>query len=191
MTNAVDLKPITMDDIIATDGLDEYKGMEIIDGMWVAKHGDESMSIAHGELGGRLFVPLWLYVEKEQWGEVYMSDTIFILHMDEDGVRTMRKPDTAFVLKENVKPPESGYYHQAPDLAIEVIFPSERIGTIQNKLDDYFTSGTKQVWVVYPDKKRIVAHFPDESSQTYKVGDTLSGGDLLPGFVLDVSALSG
>lgn len=191
MTDQADIKPITVDDIIATEGLDEYKGMEIADGVWVAKHRDEDMSIAHGEFGGRIFVPLWLFVEKEKLGKVYMSGTIFILHVDEHGVRTIRKPDASFVLKQNVKPPAAGYYHQAPDLAVEIISPSERIGIIQDKLDDYFTYGTQQVWLAYPDKQRIVVHFPDESSQTYKLGDTLTGGDLLPGFALEIAAVFG
>jgi hypothetical protein len=47
----------------------------------------------------------------------------------------------------------------------------------------------KQVWHVYPDSREIVAHFPDETSKTYRPGDTLPGGDPLPGFSLDVAAV--
>lgn len=191
MTDQADIRPITLDDIIATEGLDEYKGMEIVDGVWVAKHRDEDMSITHGRLGVQIIGNLWNYEKATGNGQAYMSETIFILHVDEHGVRTTRKPDASFVLKQNVKPPETGYYHQAPDLAVEIISPSERIGIIQDKLDDYFTYGTQQVWLVYPDKKRIVVHFPDESSQTYKMGDTLTGGDLLPGFTLEIAAVFG
>lgn len=189
MTDQVDVQPITIEDIIATDGLDEYKGMEIVDGVWTPKQRDEMMSIAHGLLGGRLFYRLFAHVEQHKLGHVYMSETIFILHVDENGVRTMRKPDTAFVVTERVKPPESGYYFQAPDLAIEMISPSERIGTISKKLRDYFTYGTRQVWLIYLEDKEIVVHKPNVKPETYRIGDTLSGGDLLPGFTLDVAAV--
>ncbi len=191
MTDQADIRPITIDDIIATDGLDEYKGMEIVDGVWTPKQRDEMMSIGHGKFGGRLFVPLWLQVEKHKLGEVYMSETIFILHVDENGVRKMRKPDTAFVVAERVKPPESGYYFQAPDLAVEVISPSERVGKIREKLRDYFIYGTQQVWLIYPEDKEIVVRKPGQKPETYRVGDTLPGGDLLPGFALDVAVVFG
>lgn len=189
MTDQVDVKPITIEDIIATDGLDEYKGMEIVNGIWTPKEKDEMMSIQHGLLGGRLFVRLWTHVEDNKLGRVYMSETIFILHVDTNRVRTMRKPDTAFVTAARVKPPEDGYYFQAPDLAIEVISPSERIGIIRGKLRDYFTYGTQQVWLVYPEDKEIVVHTSFDDYKTYRVGDTLPGGDMLPGFALDVAKI--
>ena len=184
-------KPITVEDIIATDGLDEYKNKEIVEGVWVEKYKDEMMSIAHGSLGVRIIFALHGHVNTHQLGEVYMADTIFILHVDENGVRTMRKPDTAFVSTSRVKPPESGYYFQAPDLAVEIISPSERIGIVRGKLRDYFKYGTRQVWLFYPYDKEIAVYHSLDDYKTYRVGDSLLGGDLLPGFALDVSALFG
>lgn len=189
MTDQAVIRPITVEDIIATDGLDEYKGMEIVDGVWTPKSRDENMSIGHGKFGGRLFVPLWLHVDRHNLGEVYMSETIFILHVDEKGVRLMRKPDTAFVAAARVKSPEEGYYFQAPDLAVEVISPTERIGALRRKLRDYFKYGTQQVWLLYPDEREIVVHTSVDDAKPYRMGDTLTGGDLLPGFSLDIAAV--
>jgi Uma2 family endonuclease len=191
MTEQITLSAITLADITATDGLDEYKGLEIEDGVWVAKHEGEVMSIGHGQFGGRLFVPLWTHVDSNRLGVVYMSETIFILHVDENGVRTLRKPDTAFVSAERVKPPEASYYQQAPDLAVEIVSPTDRVGAVRKKLREYFQYGTREVWLVYPDAKEIVVHKPGQKPITYILGDVLPGGDLLPGFTLDVAFVFG
>jgi len=187
MTDPVEINPITLEDIIEMEGLDEYKDMEIVDGVWVKKYKDEAMSIPHGQFGGRLYVALWNHVDANQLGVVYMADTIFILHITEQGIRKMRKPDTAFVAANRVIPPEEGrYYQQAPDLAVEIISPSERIGIVRSKLRDYFTYGTKQVWLVHTGDKEITVHHSFDEYKVYQVGDTLPGGDILPGFALDV-----
>ena len=181
-------KPIMLADLRAVDGLDEYKGMEIVDGVWTPKHEEDSVSIGHGQFGGHIFGYLWNFVRENPVGVVYMSETIFVLNVDEDGIRTMRKPDAAFVSAARVKPPEDGYYFQAPDIAIEVISPSDlRPGVLHSKLTDYFTYGTQQTWLIYHVEKRIVVQNADGTAATYKVGDTLSGGDLLPGFTLEVA----
>lgn len=110
------------------------------------------------------------------------------MHEDEeDGTELVRKPDIAFVTTERVIPPKKGScYHQAPDLAVEIISPSERIGRIRKKLREYFTYGTREVWLVYPDDQEIVVYTAADKSTTYKVGDTLPGSDLLPGLALEV-----
>lgn len=187
MSDQVEIKPITLEDIIETEGLDEFKDMEIEDGVWVKKYRDEAMSIPHGQFGGRLYVALWNHVETNKLGVVYMADTIFILHVTEQGVRKMRKPDTAFVAANRVIDPKEGnYYFQAPDLAVEIISPSERIGIVRSKLRDYFTYGTKQVWLVYTGDKEIVVHHSFDDYKVYRIGDAIPGEDLLPGFALDV-----
>jgi Uma2 family endonuclease len=183
-------KPITLDDIRAADGLDEYKGLEIVDGVWTPKHEGGSVTIGHGKYGARLISRLSQFIESRKLGEVYMSETIFVLHIDEQGVKTTRKPDISFVSAARVKPQNAEYYFQAPDLAVEVISPSDlRPGVLHEKLTDYFTYGTQQVWLVYHKEKRIVVQNADGTAATYALGDTIPGGDLLPGFALEVSAI--
>jgi Uma2 family endonuclease len=187
---AVATKPITLDEIRATDGLDDYRGLEIVDGVWTPKHEGERLSIGHGKYGARLIGRLLDFADSHQLGDVYMSETVFVLHGNEQGVKTVRKPDIAYVSAERVKPPEEGYYFKVPDLAVEVISPSDlRPGVLHKKLTDYFTYGTKQVWLLYPDEKRIVVQNVDGTAATYEIGDTLTDQDLLPGFMLDLSAL--
>lgn len=138
-------KPITLQDLQAVDGVDEYKGMEIVDGVWTPKHEKRGVSIGHGKFGGNIFGFLWNYAHQNAVGEVYMAETIFVLHVDDEGIRTMRKPDVSFIASGRVKQPEDGYYFQAPDIAVDVISPSDlRPGVLHRKLTDYFTYGTEQ-----------------------------------------------
>ncbi len=67
--------------------LDEYKGMEIVDGMWTPKHEEDGVSIGHGKFGGNVFGFLWNYVRQNPVGVVYMAETIFVLHVDDEGVK--------------------------------------------------------------------------------------------------------
>ena len=72
-----------------------------------------------------------------------------------------------------------------------LISPSERIGHVQSKVDDYLTYGTEQVWCIYPDKERIVVHFPNWTTKAYNIGDAVPGNDLLSGFLLEVAKVFG
>ncbi len=187
MTTPVITKPITLADLQAVDGLDEYKGMEVVGGVWTPKHREGGVSVGNGRIGVRLIRLLGDYVEETRVGEIYMPETIFIMDVDDEKVQTMRKPDIAFVQASRVNPDDFAYYHVAPDLVVEVLSPSDTPAVIYGKLTDYFTYGTGQVWLVYPREKKIAVHFPDGTATTYESGATLSGGDLLPGFTLDVA----
>lgn len=181
---------ISFEEVVAKAGLDDYRGMEIEDGMWVAKHKDDEMSVSHGLFGGELFGHFWEFVRQHGLGKVYMSETIFILDETDGGVKLMRKPDIAFVAADRLIAPERGrYYRQAPDIAVEVISPSERIGKIRKKLREYFTYGTRQVWLVYMDDREIVIYTSVDDAKTYRMGDTLTGSDVLPGFEIEVTKI--
>ena len=141
----------------------------------------------HGAIAMELATLLNLYVKQNNLGRVYPADLIYVLNGDEDDIRVARKPDISFVTAERVKTHDrSKPYYQAPDLAIEIVSPSETIETTRAKLNDYLDYGTQQVWVVYPQTKQVEVYLPDGTARTYNADDTLSGGDLLPGFTLSI-----
>jgi Uma2 family endonuclease len=78
---------------------------------------------------------------------------------------------------------EDGYVTAAPDLAVEVISPTDTRRNLMIKLADYLAAGTV-VWVVDPDEKQIDVCVPNEAVKTYKLDDTLDGGKVLAGFKL-------
>jgi Uma2 family endonuclease len=75
----------------------------------------------------------------------------------------------------------------APDIAIEVISPSERASDTRQKLDAYLQHGTSEVWQIYPKSKAVMIH-GGSSATTLTVGQNITT-PLLPGFSLPVQSL--
>ncbi len=162
------------------------KLIEISEGQW------EQQTVAspeHARIGLKLGAKLLAFVEAQGLGEVYGADASFVLEGTPDNIITMRLPDVSFVAAARVQRITEGYSYLAPDLAVEIISPSERPGKIHKKLGDYFRSGVRQVWLVYPEKKQVVIHQPDGTATTYSEQDTLSSPEVLPDFTLDIKSL--
>ena len=103
---------------------------------------------------------------------------------------TWVQPDVSFVRRDRaVAADEDGYHQGAPNLAVEVVSPSESAPDLQRKVELLLAAGSEAVWVAYPTAKRIVVHLPDGTSYTLGVGDTLDAPYLLPGWKLRVVTL--
>ena len=95
-------------------------------------------------------------------------------------------PDIAYVSKERQSvPSEQAYSSTPPDLAVEVLSPTNIAHEIRVKVVNYLSVGTT-VWVVDPDRKLIEVYRPGQRVSTFDVDDTLDGGDVLPGFTVTV-----
>jgi Uma2 family endonuclease len=70
----------------------------------------------------------------------------------------------------------------APDLAVEVVSPSDRAGEVQAKVSDWLTAGSRLVWGIDPGRKRAVVYREDGTVDLLANQDALSGEDVLPGF---------
>jgi Uma2 family endonuclease len=101
-----------------------------------------------------------------------------------------RQPDVAFISKERHPELEGVAFPIAPDLAVEVISPSESSNDVLKKVQRYIDAGTRIVWAVYPREKTIyvwqAAPYSGLHVQTFGIDDTLDGGEVLPGFTLEV-----
>ncbi|MBZ0276873.1 MAG: Uma2 family endonuclease [Anaerolineae bacterium] len=169
---------------------DDFKHLEIVDGSWVldtlAYEDDYMTGEEHGRIEFQLILRLGNYVEGHDLGSVYPGDVDFVLDGTPEDIRLKRKPDVAFVAKARVRK-SKGYVYGAPDLAVEIVSPSQSRLEMVQKANEYLLHGAAQVWLVFPAQKRIEVHTADEAAVVYNVGDTLSGGDLLPGFALAVA----
>lgn len=135
----------------------------------------------HGAVVAWLGALMVMHVERHDLGDVTM-ETGFILKPD-----TVCSPDIGFVAKARLTTPMTGrYYPFAPDLAIEVISPSDAPGPVRRKVALYLRSGTRAVWVVYPDERFVDVYHANGTVSTYEGGDTIDGGDTLPGFSVAV-----
>ena len=99
----------------------------------------------------------------------------------------VRIPDMAFVAKDRIQGDLPKLVNGAPDLAVEVISPSETPASINEKTHLYFDTGAKVVWIIYPDDRSAEIRTPlNEGFHVITVGidDMLHARSVLPDFEL-------
>jgi len=143
----------------------------------------------HGEVGSNVGGFVWIHARENRLGRVTNAETCYVLYKNPHGKDIVRCPDVGFISLERAPQPlGAGYVPFAPDLAIEIISPSNQADEIQNKVLDYLRYGTRLVWVVYPESQTVNVYTPS-SSQILTTEDTLNGGEVLPGFSLAVKEI--
>jgi len=142
---------------------------------------------AHGSAVSRLTVTLGQHVYAHDLGDLFSESTGFVL---ERGPDTVLCPDIAFVSKERLPAggPGWSFPELAPDLAVEILSPSDRPGQVRAKVAEYLRLGVRCVWVFDLPKRTVHVHSrgaaPSSPITTTVLvdGDVLEGGDILPGF---------
>ena len=137
--------------------------------------------LPHNLIRDRILVSLLTFVQARKLGTV-VSEQAFQL-----SERTIRVPDVAFVRSGRPlatdKPIEG-----APDLAVEVVSPTNTPREIDRRISDYFTAGCQRVWVAYFQEREVYIH--GLAGVTRRRGDDLlEDAELLPGFSVSVSEL--
>jgi Uma2 family endonuclease len=79
------------------------------------------------------------------------------------------------------------WYPHAPDLAVEVISPSDRSGNVQAKVEMWLNSGGKSVWVVDPQARTATVHRHDGTSYQVRENEELRDESVLPGFSMSLA----
>ena len=140
----------------------------------------------HGEIGVEFVGPLYMYLQTSPIGRIYTEGTHFIVLREPD---VILMPDVAFVRSDRLPPEElrEGFMPLAPDLAVEVLSPSNRTGEMAEQVELYLRGGARLVWVVQPRRRVVTVHAPGREAITLHEGDTLDGGEVLPGFTLPVA----
>ena len=142
----------------------------------------------HGVVGMRLAVAISVHVDQHQLGVVFAADTGFKLASSPD---TVRAPDVSFVSRGRI--PIGGipkaYWPGAPDLAVEVLSPTDVRSEIDEKIDEYLRSGIRLVWFVNPFERRVTVHRPGKQPLVLEEHDSVDGRDVLPGFSYPIARL--
>lgn len=127
------------------------------------------------------------HVQKSSQGRVFPSDTGFVLSREPD---TLRGPDVSFVSEPRASSLDMDRNIEgAPDLAVEVVSPSDSAQDLNKKVKQYFAAGSKVVWVVYPETRDVVVHHSDGSALQLSGDQELAAPDLLAGFAVPVNRL--
>ncbi len=160
------------------------KRVELVRGALVVR---EPAGLRQGRVVASLSRRLMDHVEANGLGQVYAGDTGFTLARSPD---TVRAPDIAFIRRDRVPDPEPvGYPDLAPDLAVEVLSPSNRPGEMLAKVADWLSGGTSLVWVIDPERRQAHVYRQDGTEAVVPESDALSGEDLLPGFRCALDAI--
>lgn len=103
----------------------------------------------------------------------------------------VRSPDVSYMSKERLPDgqPARSFEGAAPDLAIEIISPSEEPDEMAQKVAEYFGAGARQVWHLFPAVQQVTVYFSPLDSANYGPEDELDAGVLLPGFSCRVEDL--
>jgi len=142
----------------------------------------------HGHVGLNLVLVLAPHVRENDLGLVASLETGFVVEEDPP---TVRAPDVAFISKERL--PEggipTGYWRLAPDLAVEVVSPSDTADAVGEKALDYLRCGVREVWVLQPRGRLVTVYRSPTDVETLTEGDVLVNEALLPGFRIEVAEL--
>lgn len=149
-----------------------------------------TMSPAGAEHGGvisRLTGALIVHTQEHKLGRVYDGQTGFRLGPDH-----CFAPDVSFVSKARLKlilPAKEKLFHGAPDLAAEVLSPSDSITKTEEKIALYLTHGTRLAWLVDIGHRSIRVYREPGKFELLRQGRSLSGNSVVPGFRYAVSKL--
>ncbi len=160
------------------------------DGLFELVHGrlvEKRMASASNWIAGRITYHLTAHLLATGAGEVLPEQTFLCFPDNPDQTR---RPDVSLVVAARVpRPWPPGHLTFPPDLAVEVLSPNDVAVELELKLDDYRSACVPLVWVVVPDLRMVRVHPLGGPMTELRNGDTLTGGDVLPGFVVAVADL--
>jgi Uma2 family endonuclease len=145
----------------------------------------------HHLVCGNIVYHLESYVRKHETGSIFIDGLLYLMNESTSGLKNSFVPDVSFLRNESIP---AGWdiskpFPGVPDLAVEVISPSEGAGDIIAKVRAYLEKGTEQVWVIYPETKELHQYQRDldpETVRVYKRKERIEAELLFPGINLTV-----
>ncbi len=141
-----------------------------------------------GNKNGDLYGQLWLWNRQTKLGVTFDSSSGFTLPNG-----AVRSPDASWVSSDrwnNLSIEEQQAFSQlAPDFVIELRSLSDSLTELQSKMQEYINNGVRLGWLIDPKNKRVEIYQPGQDVVVLNSPATVSGGEILPGFVLDLSTI--
>ena len=165
---------MTLEQFLAND----YESYEYVKGELVPM---ANPTMEHGAISTNIVTLLNNYVCHHQLGRIYTAETTF--RISESG----RKPDVAFVSKARIPENARQASPLPPDLAIEVVSPTDPVYDVLEKVLEYLDAGTEMVWVIEPVLKTVTVYRSRTDIKVLTLNDTLTGEDVIEGFQCSVA----
>ena len=171
-------EPVTMtlEEFLQSD----LEGYEYVEGELIPKM---PTSLNHGKIISKLLLRLLPHVYENELGDVYPADTGFRV-----GERLL-VPDIAFVSAARIPDDMDKASPIPPDLAVEVVSPTDVLSRLVEKAFAYLEAGTQLVWVVEPKSKMVLVYRSETDIKLLTRNDTLTGEDVVEGFSCSVVEL--
>lgn len=143
----------------------------------------------HGWVTARIVHLLQSFVLPRDLGSVSTGDTGHRIARDPD---TVRGPDVGFIARERLPAsgPPRGYWDMAPDLAVEVVSPSDSWSRVESKTRDWLAAGTREVWLVDPALREVRIARREMPVEVLRPGQVLRS-EVLADFEIAVERLLG
>ena len=136
-----------------------------------------------GKTNSKFNLQIGLWNEQTELGEVFDSSTGFTLPNKAD-----RSPDVSWVEKSrwSALTPEQKdkFIPLCPDFVIELLSPSDSLKKTQEKMQEYMENGCRLGWLINRKKREVEIYRPGQDVEVLQSPLTLSGENVLPGFVL-------
>jgi Uma2 family endonuclease len=177
-------KPVTVEEL--WDMRDEPYRFALIDGELYRMPGAGG---THGLTAINCATVLGPFVKARRLGGVF-AETGFRLFPHRS---TTLFPDLAFVRRERMPPPDQldRFVNLAPDLALEIVSPTDYPKLLDDKLKAYTEAGTPELWRLHPPTQSVEIFRQGRKIADLGPDDMLEGGELLPGFTVRVADLFG
>ena len=162
---------------------------EVVDGVIVEK---PPMGSYECGLACRFALNLSQVVDPQRLGQVWVE----MLFDFRPIVDRQRRPDVSFTSVERfsidrLPPRKPAAWRMVPDLAVEIVSPSNPAFEVEEKIEEYFRVGVSRVWIVYPNTARIYAHDNPTTVRIFTRGQALTDEVMFPGFRLDLDKFFG
>lgn len=137
----------------------------------------------HGRVAIQIAYLLKTHTDAHSLGVVFAAETGFRIETDPD---TVLAPDVAFVARDRFESIENEiqYLPLAPDLAVEVISPSDRFSSVEKKAFAWIDAGTKLVLLVDPENETVHAYHSRKQIQAFARTETIDCDASVPGWQL-------
>ena len=138
-----------------------------------------------GKNNADLLIQLGIWNRQNQLGIVCDSSTGFILPNG-----AIRSPDVSWIAKARVaqfsKEEKAKFLPLTPDFVLELMSPSDQLKTTQAKMREYRDNGVKLGWLINPQQQQVEIYRPDKPVEVVNKPSSLSGGEILPNFVIEL-----
>ena len=139
-----------------------------------------------GNLNFDLITVFGQWCKADGTGKGFDSSTGFHLPNGAD-----RSPDLAWVRMDRwsalTKEQRQKFPPLAPDFVVEILSQSDALDAIQEKLQEYVDNGVRLGWLLDPKNRTVYIYRPGEAFETLVDPESIEGGSILPGFVLNLA----